>query len=372
MTRVGHCRRRNEITPPHLDCIQAEPLSDGVHQPFAHKRALKASRRAISAARRLVGQANAPDHAIGVNTIRPEQHGGSEIRDRRGMRTHIGTLIVKEFAVDAEQAPGFIDGSADTIMLFAGMIGGDEVFAPILDPFHRAAEPERGDTDEHVFGIKFAAHAEAAAGMAFMKMNRRGGAPEHARERITIPMRDFRRAVKFEHVAGGIVARNGAARFQRHARVPASFEFECHGCVSRSECRGNIAVTLPHRRGFAGTAGGKFAGRRVSLHQFGQFLDVDNDEIGRVFSAIGVSREDDRDGLADIADAILGQDRLPIRFEPFNPRQPEIDRRNMGDVRPGPGRDDACGRERSGSIDRDDPAMRMGRTHQAHMQLVGK
>src|SRR6516165_3406853 len=141
MTRIRHCRRRNEITPPHLDRIQAEPLSDGIHQPFAHKRALKASRRAISAAWRLVGQADAPDHAIRVNTIGPEQHGGGEIRNRRGMCAHIGTLIVKEFAIDAEQPPGLIDGSADTIVLFAGMIGGDEVFAPILDPFHRPPKP---------------------------------------------------------------------------------------------------------------------------------------------------------------------------------------------------------------------------------------
>src|SRR5262249_39114964 len=157
--------------------------------------ALKASRRAISAAWRLVGQADAPDHTIRVNTIGPEQHGGGEIRNRRGMCAHIGTLIVKEFAIDAEQPPGLIDGSADTIVLFEGMIGGDEVFAPILDPFHRPAQPQRGDTGEHVFGIKFAAYAEAAAGMAFMEMDRGGGAPEHARERITIPMRDFRRAV---------------------------------------------------------------------------------------------------------------------------------------------------------------------------------
>src|SRR5262249_19379102 len=184
-----------------------------------------ASWRAISAGWSLVGQANAPDHAIGVNAIGPEQHGGGEIRDRRGMRAHIGTLIVKEFAVDAEQPPGLIDASADTIMLFAGMIGGDEMFAPILDPLHRAAEPKRGDTGDAVFGIKFAAPPEAAAGMAFMKMDRGGGAAEHARERIAIPMGHFGGAVKFEHVAGGIVARDGAARFQRHAGVPAGFEF---------------------------------------------------------------------------------------------------------------------------------------------------
>src|SRR5262249_11453520 len=165
------------------------------------------------------------------------------------MRAHIGSLIVKEFAIDAKQSPGLIDGSADTIMLFAGMIGGDQMFASILDPFHRAAEPERGDTGEHVFGIKFAAPPEAAAGMAFMKMDRGAGAAEHARERITIPMRYFRRAVKFEHVAGGIVARDGTARFQRHAGVPAGFEVESHGCVSGSECSGEVTGTITHPRG---------------------------------------------------------------------------------------------------------------------------
>src|SRR5215469_8225219 len=109
------------------------------------------------------------------------------------------------------------------------MIGSDEVFAPILDPFHRAAEPERGDTGKHVFGVELAAHPEAAAGMAFVKMHRGGRAAEHARECVSIPMGHFGGAVEFEHVAAGIVARDGAAGLEWHRGVSADFKFERYG-----------------------------------------------------------------------------------------------------------------------------------------------
>jgi len=84
------------------------------------------------------------------------------------VRAHIRALIVKKLAVDGEQAAGLIDCGADTILLFAGMIGGDQMFAPILDPFHWTAQPQCAETGEHVLRIELAAHAEATAGMAFM------------------------------------------------------------------------------------------------------------------------------------------------------------------------------------------------------------
>jgi len=72
MARIGHFRRRNQITPTHLDAIEALLCRDRIHQPLAHERALKASGRAIGAAWRLVGQANAPDHVIGADAVGAE------------------------------------------------------------------------------------------------------------------------------------------------------------------------------------------------------------------------------------------------------------------------------------------------------------
>ena len=97
------------------------------------------------------------------------------------MGAHIGALVVKEFAVDSEQAAIGIDGGADPKMLLARLIGGHQMFAAVLDPFHRAAEPQRRDANQNVLGIDFATHAKTAADMAFVQMHARRLAPQHLR-----------------------------------------------------------------------------------------------------------------------------------------------------------------------------------------------
>ena len=42
-------------------------------------------------------------------------------------------------------------------------MGGDEILAPVLDPFHRPAKPLRRDRDAGIFRIERALGAEAAA-----------------------------------------------------------------------------------------------------------------------------------------------------------------------------------------------------------------
>src|SRR6202020_1344201 len=128
---------------------------------------------------------------------------------------------VKEFAVDGEQAATSIDGGADTKILLARMITGHQMLAPILDPFHRAAETKRRGADQYILRIDFAAHAKTAADMTFVQMHARRLAAEHAGQRIAVPMRHLGGAVHFENAARD--AGDGAARLQRHAAVTADF-----------------------------------------------------------------------------------------------------------------------------------------------------
>ncbi len=62
------------------------------------------------------------------------------------------------------------------------MIGGDEMLTAILDPFHRPVEALGRDADQNVLGIKFAAHAEAAADMGFVDVNAARRQLEHPRQ----------------------------------------------------------------------------------------------------------------------------------------------------------------------------------------------
>ena len=74
-----------------------------------------------------------------------------------------------------EDAALGVDRGADLVPLLARVIGGDQMLAPVLDPFHRPAEPQRGEADQHVLGIKLAANAEAAADMPFEQMHASAG-----------------------------------------------------------------------------------------------------------------------------------------------------------------------------------------------------
>ncbi len=106
-------------------------------------------------------------------------------------------------------------------LLLARMIGGDQMFAPVLDPFDRSAEFQRGGADQNVFRINFAADAEAAADMTLEKLDGVAFPSKHLRQCVAIPVRHFGGAMHFQYVVGFVVSRDGAARFHRHAGMAA-------------------------------------------------------------------------------------------------------------------------------------------------------
>ena len=136
----------------------------------------------------------------------------------------------------------------------------------------------------------------------------------------------------------------------------------------KSRC--DVAIAFAHDSGFGRMAGVELAGRRIGGEEFGQWLDLDRHQIGGVLGDVGVAREHDSDRLADIAHAIRGKDRLAVRIKPFDAGEPEIDRRNFGDIGCGPYRGDARRRARRGGVDGDDAAMRVRGTNDAHVQLM--
>ena len=44
---------------------------------------------------------------------------------------------MKELVIERQNAPVAIDRGADAMLLLARMVGGDQMLAPILDPFDR-------------------------------------------------------------------------------------------------------------------------------------------------------------------------------------------------------------------------------------------
>ena len=206
--------------------------------------------------------------------------------------------------------------------------------------------------------------------MAFVQMHARRLAAEHAGQRVAVPMRHLGGAVQLENAARD--AGDGAARLQRHAAVAADFQIERDDGVGAGERHLHVAKALANQGDLGRMAGIEGAGRRVGVHQRGQRLCLDCHQIGGILGSVGIGGEDDGDGLADIAHAIGGEDRLAIRIEAFDAGEAKIDRRNVGDIRRGPDRDDSRNVARRGRVDRANARMGMGRTNHAHVQLMGK
>ncbi len=241
-----HLGRGDQVAPPHGHAVEAEPVGDRVNQPLAHKAPLEPSRRAIGRRRRLVGQAEMTDRAIGRDPIGAGQHADRHLGDARAMRADIGALVEEELVLQGQDTPLGIDRDAGVMVLLARVVGRHQMLAPILDPFDRAAQPQRGEAHQKILGVKLAADAETAAGIALLQHDRGGGAAEHAGQCVAVAMRHLGRAIELEHVARGVEAGEGAARLQRRAAVPADRQVERDDGMGRGEGRVDLAIAGPH------------------------------------------------------------------------------------------------------------------------------
>ena len=312
------------------------------------------------------------DRPISRHPIRARQHRGGKIGHGGRMGADIAALVVEELVVKGENTALGVDRGANLMALLPRMIGGDQMLAPVLDPLHRAAEPQRGKADQHVLGIKLAANAEAAADMALEQMHAGGIASQHAGDVVAIPVRHLGGAMKLQHVAGGVIARDRATGFERNAGMAPDREIELDHGMRLAKRGADVPVGFFHDRRFGRAAVFEFPGRRGGIEHDRQFVDRDGDEIGCVLRHIGISREHSGDRLADIAHALPGQDGLAIGCQAFDAGQAEIDRRDLRHVGRRPGRDHARQRQRGTRVDRHDPAVRLGRAHHPHMHHAGK
>ena len=371
-TRIGHLGRGDQISPPDLDAVDSDLGGNRVEQAFAHERAFETSRRAIGAARRLVGQPDMADRAVGRNAIRAGQHGGGKIGNGGRVRAHVGALVVKEFVVDGEDAAFGLDGRPDAMELLARMVGGDQVLAAVLDPFHRPAEPERRGAHQNILGIELAADAEAAADMALVEMHPRRRKPEHAGDLVAIPMRHLGRAMQFQHLAGAVITSDCAAGLERHAGMAPDAELERNRRMGVAEGRIDVAVFLADHARLGRAARLEFAGRLVRPQQRRQFLELEHDPVGDILGKIRILGKHRGDRVAHIAHPAAGQDALAVAIQSRDLAQAKVDRRNVGHIRGGPDRMHARRVASGRCIDRQKPGVGVGRAHHTHVQLAEK
>src|SRR5438270_8833647 len=98
--------------------------------------------------------------------------------------------------------------------------------------------------------------------MSFEQMNGRRAALEGPRQQVTGAMRHLGGAVQLEDIADGVVARDGAARFQWHAGMAADLELELDDLAGGPKAGVDISVGLQDDGGLGQEARLEF-GRRM-------------------------------------------------------------------------------------------------------------
>ena len=323
-----------------LHRIEAEVVRHDVQQPLAEEIRLEPPRRAQGADRRLAGDEGLHrqcDVADAIGT-------GQELR---GLRRHdpavsadIRTHVRENMPAHGENRAVAFARDLNLAIDLARVVGRNQMLPAILDPFHRPADETRRERDQEFLGIELTLDAEAAADVDLDHVDIGLGHPEHRRQRPAVEEQHFGRAEHRQPFLGGIPFGDLAARLQRQAGQPMTPECLLAGVFGLGEGRVGVAKfrLIAHRAITARTfKQQRFVGcRRMPIRQCRKPLDIEFDRLERVLGQRLGLRHHYRDRLADIADLMLGDDRLQVALELRQIGQPQRnDRHGLADLRCG-------------------------------------
>ena len=239
----------------------------------------------------------------------------------------------------ARIVPSLVAGDLQLAVGVAGVIGGGEVLAAVLDPFDRPAGQARRERNEEILGIEFAARAEAAAHVV---LHHADGAFRQAylfRQHAPIEEGDLGCAMDRQLTLRGVPFRQQPARLHRHRAVALDRESLATDIGRAREGGVRIAAHAGerHREIAAGSLEQQhvIAARPGAVHDRGQSLDVEHDRVERVLGGGRAVRQHERNGLADIADLAMGDHRLLERREGRRGFLPQRNGRDRGAQRSG-------------------------------------
>ena len=296
-----------------------------------------------------------------------------------------GAAIDDKMIAQRQDAAVVVETDLDVVDLVARMAGAQHVLVAVLDPFHRPAEPARQIRDQQIFRIDVALDAKAAADVERDAADFCLGQPQHAGRLALEPMHHLGGGPDRHRIGARIVQADDAAAFHWQCDVAVMVETPLQ--PARRAFENGIGIAFADGEG-ADQVGGEFvvddggAGfeRFFWIEHRRQRLEIELDQLRRVLGGIAALRHDDRNRLADVADLVMGQQRL-LRIDelvlhqrrPFaRQRQLRIrHRRQLADkLRPGQHMENAGRRRGARHVDRLDARMRVRAPHQHRMQHV--
>ena len=308
---VGHLLRLDEIAAADFGAVDAELLRDEVHHAFHREHGLGAARAAHGRARGLVGVHDSEIEIVG------RQHVGAGHGRRCNPRQHeaprdVGPVVMHEAALEAEQLAVVVDGYREIPPLVALLMGDVEIFAAVLDPFHRTTEGLRGRCHCTVLAIERALGAEAAADFRRDDADLIVAEFQHVHERALQAVRALAGDVCGERARHLVEARDEAARLDEE-RAAAMLEDAILEDV-RGLGEGRVDVAVLHRHPRDDVVGGADVRGQLGVVEgiadIGdglQHVPVYLDETSRILCNIAAVGEHHGDGLADDAGLVLGQ-----------------------------------------------------------------
>ncbi len=356
--RIGHLRFRDQVAAAEFDGVDAEVVRRHVEQPLAKEVRFEPARPAIGADRGLVGDEERHPHVDVGNAIRSRQDLRRVACAGRAIGADIGADIGLGMAAQREDGAVGVAGDLQLAGDVAGMVGGDEMLPAVLDPFHRTAGQARGERNEEILGVEFAADAEAAADVVFHHADRGFRQSHLLRQDAAVGERHLGRPMNGEPAV--LPFGDKAAQLHRHRRV--ALHLEPLPAHIGGGAKGSVGVALHRGQGAGEIRAGRCEQRGAALghraiRQHGQRRDVDRNRLARILGERGAVRHHHGHGLADIAYPVGRDDGLLERPEGFELLLAQRNGRDAADVGRGDDRMDAGPRQRRASVDRDDAAM---------------
>ena len=321
-----------------------------------------------------------------VELVRPGQVHRGVVGDTGADRIP-GAAVGNEAVAECEQPAVVVEARLDIVDLIARMAGGHEVLVPVLDPPNRPFHGAREERNEQFLGIDVAFHAKTAADIERDATDARLGHVQHGGSLAPQPVHDLTGRPDRNGVGAFVVNADDAAALHRDRTIAVVVEAPLEPVRRARQRSFDVALgqaKLANHVGVVFVMQDRSAGleSRLGIHNGRQRLEIEGDQLGRVFREIAVFSQDDRDRLADMAHLVVGEQRL-LRIEelvldlrgPF-PRQRQLgvgDRREqLREFRAVEHIRNAGRRRRARQVDRADARVRHLASHEHGMQRVGK
>ena len=231
----------DEIDAAEFRGVDAKVGGGDVEQQFAEEIRLEAPRRAIGADRRLVGVIDRDLEGDIGNAIRPEH----ELRRLCGNDAAVGARIGAHVGIERAaqpRDPAIVHaGNLEIARDLARMVGRHQMFAAVLDPFHRPLERARNERHQKIFRIKLATHAEPAADFGADQIDLLRRKAEGLGNRGAVVPQHLRRAPHREMAALLVPLGDETTRLHRQRSLAVTAERLAAAIVGTGECGLGIA-----------------------------------------------------------------------------------------------------------------------------------